>query len=411
MLSNTPLGLGIRSEFPIYSRSQGKALAYLDTAASSHKPRQVIKRLHDYLAYEHANIHRGAYELSAVATANYSAAREKVAKFINAPSQASVIFTRGTTESINLVAQSWGEQIKPGSSILLTLLEHHSNIVPWQLLAKRRGLNLHFADLNDDGSLKLEDFRRLLKEKKPAFVAMTQISNALGSLVPVQELCAEAHQAGALVLVDVAQSVVHSALDVQKLDADFAVFSGHKLYGPTGIGILYGREKLLNQMEPYQGGGGMIRLVTPEGSSWAELPEKFEAGTPSIAEAIAFGTAIDFVNEIGMPRIAAHEDRLFHSALERLLAEPGVHIHGPAASGGRQASIISFTIDGVHAHDFATIADSFNVQLRAGHHCAMPALKRLGIQASIRASFGMYSDTQDVDVLIEAIRAARQRLA
>jgi cysteine desulfurase/selenocysteine lyase len=386
-------------------------MAYLDTAASSQKPAVVIDRISRYLSHEHANIHRGAYALSARATESYEAVREKIAAFLNAPSPRCIVYTRGTTEAINLVAYSYGELIKPGESVLVSVLEHHSNIVPWQLLAKRRGVKLEFFDIHPDASLNLEDFEAKLKALRPRLVSVTQLSNAFGSVTPLNQIIALAKAHGCKVLVDAAQSISHMPIDVQNLGADFLAFSGHKLYGPTGVGALYAREELLDEMPPFQGGGDMIRRVTVEGSEWADYPQKFEAGTPAIAEVIGLGAAIDFVMKVGLSAISKHEERLFEIAWKRMNGEAGVKTFGPATTGGAQASIIPFSVEGVHPHDMATIADTLNVQMRAGHHCAMPALKRLGLQATARVSFGAYSVEQDIDALIEAIRTARKIFA
>lgn len=403
------LGLEIRNDFPIFA-AQGKevALTYLDTAASSQKPKCVIDRLTNYLSSEHANIHRGAYSLSAQATEAYDLARIKVANFIGVKDPRGLIFTRGTTESINLVAYAGEVIFEEGDTILLTLLEHHSNIVPWQILAQRKKLRIVFADINQDGTLNLADFKLKLQEFKPKLCAYTQISNAIGSIVPVDELTELAHAFGALVLVDGAQAVPHCKIDVVKANFDFYVFSAHKLYGPTGIGALYAKPEILERFNPFMGGGDMIQSVTTAGSTWAELPSRFEAGTPAIAEAIAFGTAVDYVSAISLQQIHQHEASLMQLGLEVLSREPGVEVYGPAKVGKSQASILSFNVKNLHPHDLATVADSFNVQIRAGHHCAMPLLKRLGISASARASLGLYSDASDFDVLIEAIRRARK---
>lgn len=402
------LGLAIRSQFPIFSQNFEKPLAYLDTAASSQKSQSVISRLNAYLSYEHANIHRGAYALSATATENYEAARRKVAKFIGADDERCVIFTRSTTEAINLVSYSFEKYFKAGDVILLSMLEHHSNIVPWQLLAQRAGVKLAFVEIDKFGQLSLSDLKSKLSALKPKLLAITHIANSLGSYVPLDEVASLAKLSGAKILVDAAQSAAHMALDVHKLDLDFLAFSGHKFYGPTGIGVLYGKRELLEQMQPFMGGGDMIERVSIEGSTWAEIPAKFEAGTPPIAEAIALGTAVDFVQSLNLENIAAHEDRLLQAAFEMLSAEPEVELYGPIMNGGKQCSILSFNVKGVHAHDVATVADSFNLQLRSGHHCAMPTLHKLGIPSSARISFGVYSDLQDLEILREAVRETRK---
>jgi cysteine desulfurase / selenocysteine lyase len=401
--------LSIRDNFPIFkSRSASKPLAYLDSAASAQKPKCVVDRLANYLSSEHANVHRGAYTLSAESTKSYDLAREKVASFIGASSPSSLIFTRGTTESINLVAHSLERWFRPGDVILLTLLEHHSNIVPWQLLSDRRGVKLVFADIHDDASLNLEDFQRKVALHNPKLVAMTQLSNAFGTVTPVSAMIQSAKSVGAKVLVDGAQGVTHQRVRMEELGADFYAFSAHKLYGPTGIGALYVAPGNYEVMEPFNGGGDMITTVTTEGSQWADPPRKFEAGTPSIAEAIAFGTAVDFLQVLGMDRVAAHEAKIFDEAYALLTQEAGVTVYGPRTTGGAQSSILPFTVEGVHAHDLATIADSMNVCIRGGHHCAMPALKRLGLPATARASIGVYTRISDFELLISAIRKARE---
>lgn len=401
-------GAEARREFPIFLRDWKGRLCYLDTAASSQKPRCVINRVSCFYADEHSNVHRGAYALSAQATERYEEARAIVASFIRAKRPEEVVFTRGTTESINLVAHGCEHMLREGDSILLTVLEHHSNIVPWQLLAERKKLKILFADVTDDGALNMDDMRHKIAQHRPTIVACTQLSNALGTVVPIKEVIAHAHQFGAKVLVDAAQSVVHAALDVADLDADFAAFSGHKIYGPTGIGVLYAKHEHLESMQPFMGGGDMIREVTTSGSTWAPPPAKFEAGTPPIAQALGLGTAIEFVASMGAERIRAHERSVFEAAFEMLSREAGVTVYGPATRGGPQESIVSFNVAGVHSHDLATIADSFNVQIRAGHHCAMPLLSRLGIGSSARVSFGVYSTLEDLPPLIEAVRYARK---
>jgi cysteine desulfurase/selenocysteine lyase len=400
----------IRDQFPIFQAPYKRPLAYLDTAASSQKPKVVIDRLCDYLSYEHANIHRGAYSLSAKATEHYEEARAKIAKFLGAPDESSILFTRGTTESINLVARSLEHLFSAGDSILISVLEHHSNIVPWQLLASRKKLTVHFADINEDATINIEDFKKKLAVHRPKLVSLTHTSNVFGTVVPIKEIAGIVHESGALMMVDAAQSVPHGGVNVVDLGADFVAFSAHKLYGPTGIGVLYVRPDRYALMEPFCGGGDMISNVTIEGSTWAEPPRKFEAGTPPIAEAIAFGTAIDFVSAIGVKKIAEHEAKLFAYAFDKLSKEQGVRVYGPALNGKEQVSILPFNVDRIHPHDLATIADEFNVQFRGGHHCAIPALKRLGLGATARASFGVYSEPQDIDALCEAIRHAKKML-
>lgn len=400
------LGVNIRKQFPAFCAPSERPFSYLDTAASSQKPKRVIDRLSSFLSNEYANIHRGAYKLSADATASFEQARVDIANFIGARRPEEVIFTRGTTESINLVANSLGNSLCEGDTVLVTILEHHSNIVPWQLLEKRCGIKVAFVDVDDNGSIDIADFEEKLKNLKPKLVGVSSISNAFGSVIPVVEIVTQAKASGALVLLDAAQAVAHETFDVSELDVDFAAFSGHKMYGPTGIGVLYGKYDLLNSLEPFQGGGEMIERVTTEGSTWAKLPQKFEAGTPAIAEAVALGEAVKFIEELGTEAIAAHEAELLAYAFDSLSKIDGIELYGPIVAGEAQRSILSFNSKTVHAHDLATVVDQFNVQLRAGHHCAMPALKRLGIQASSRISFGVYSDTCDIDVLVEALQYA-----
>ena len=402
-------GEQIRNRFPIFQNKGGeRPLAYLDTAASSQKPDVVIDRLVRYYSCEHANIHRGAYRLSADATIEYEAARKAVAEFVNAPSVESIVFTRGATESVNLVSRGLEKLFHPGDVLLLTIVEHHSNIVPWQLLAARRGLSIEFVNAREDASLDFDDFRRKLNRFNPKLFAVTHVSNAFGSVMPIGELSDLAHQHGAKVLVDAAQSAAHMKIDLQSIAPDFLVFSGHKMYGPTGIGVLYANPEMLEYMDPFLGGGDMIETVTIEGSTWAAAPQKFEAGTPPIAEAVGLASAIRFIADIGLGRIAEYEHSLFGEAWELLKAEEGVVLYGPANSGKEQASIISFNVEGIHAHDLSTVADDFNVQFRSGHHCAMPAMKRFGLQSTARASFGVYSTIDDVKQLCQAIRFARK---
>ncbi|RMG42089.1 MAG: cysteine desulfurase [Candidatus Dadabacteria bacterium] len=403
-------GDAARKHFPVFDRYQNPELTYLDSAASTQKPLQVINRIKDYLSYEHANIHRGAYTLSAHATELYDQARSISAKFINSPEDKCLIFTRGTTDSINFVATSFGNTLKAGDVILLTLLEHHSNIVPWQLLAERRGIKLEFAEITESAEINLEDFKNKLRTCKPKLVSFTALANSFGSVTPIKELTDLSHESGARVLVDAAQALAHDQIDVSKLGIDFLAGSGHKIYGPTGIGILYIKSDLLGVLEPYQGGGDMISEVTVEGSSWAEAPQKFEAGTPPIAEAVALGTALQFVEAIGRDSIKAHEARLLDYAYKTLSRQKDITLYGPITSGGEQASILAFNLDGIHPHDLSTVADQFGVCIRAGHHCAMPALRRLGLQSTARISFGVYNTEQDIDRLEQCFEEARKIL-
>lgn len=399
-------GLEARKHFPFFS--EGPASVYLDSAATTQKPTSVIECLRHTLIHCNANVHRGAYELSALASERYDQARIKVAKYIGAESERSIIFVRGTTEAINLVAYSSEHLFKEGDVILLSLLEHHSNIVPWQLLAKRKGLRVEFADITPDGRLDVADFKRKVESLRPALVAVTQLANSLGTVTPIQELVAIAKKSGAQVLVDGAQGVVHLGVDVKSLGCDYYVFSGHKIYGPTGIGVLYGRPERLRELEPFQGGGDMISYVSTTGSGWADIPQRFEAGTPAFPEAIALGEAIDFMSRFSREEIGRHEDALIHEAVAMLTQEQGITLYGPVTTGGKQAAVVSFSIDGIHPHDFATVADTHRVQIRAGNHCAMPTLRRLGVQATVRMSFGLYSCFEDFIAVREAIREARR---
>lgn len=395
-----------RLEFPFFT--EGPAGCYLDSAATTQKPRQVLSTLMDVLVNWNANVHRGAYHLSAHATELYDDARRKVASFIGAQSERSIVFVRGATEAINLVAHSSEHLFQTGDVILLTLLEHHSNIVPWQLLAKRRGLKIAFVEITPDGRLDMDDFRDKLNSLKPRLVAATQLANSLGTVTPIEEIVALAKGAGATVLVDGAQGVTHLGVNVEQLGCDYYVFSGHKMYGPTGIGVLYGRPERLAALQPFQGGGDMISYVSVDGSGWADIPQRFEAGTPAFPEAIALGSAVDFLSRFSRADVARHEDDLVRHALELLAAEEGVTLYGPGSTGGKQAAVVSFSIDKVHPHDFATIADSHNIQIRAGNHCAMPTLRKLGVAATARMSFGVYSTEADLERVVEAVREARR---
>ena len=396
----------IRGDFPILSRMvHGKPLVYLDSTASSQKPRSVIEAMSTYYETTHANVHRGVYELSEEATARMERARVKMARFINARQSKQVIFTRNTTESINLVAYSWGyANIHAGDLIVLTELEHHSNLVPWQLLAQRSGARLEFVPVSDDGLLRLDIYAQLL-EQQPKLVAFTHMSNVLGTINPAQEMIALAHAAGAVVLIDAAQSVPHLPVDVQALDADFLCFSAHKMLGPTGIGVLYGKRDLLEAMPPFMGGGDMIRTVGLRESTWNDLPWKFEAGTPAIAEAIGLGAAVDYLNALGMEQVAAHEQEITTYAMEQLRQVPGLTIYGPQAS--QRGGVVSFTLGDIHPHDLASILDQqVGVAVRAGHHCAQPLMERFGLTATARASFYVYTIKQDVDTLVEGLHKA-----
>lgn len=403
---NLKLGKAVRELFPFFTEGPGGC--YLDSAATTQKPRVVLDTLRDVLINHNANVHRGAYRLSAVATEMYDNARAKIARFIGASSERSIVFTRGATEAINLAAYGLEPLFSSGDVILVTLLEHHSNIVPWQMLAKRRGLRVVFADITEHGELDLEDYRSKLATLKPKLVACTQLANSLGTITPIEEVVKLARQAGALTLVDGAQGVNHLGVDVEALGCDLYAFSGHKMYGPTGIGALYGRMDVLEQMQPFQGGGDMISYVSVDGSGWAEVPQRFEAGTPAFPEAIALGAAVDFLSQFSRDEILKHEVELVTGAIDLLRGEEGVTLHGPGVHGGRQTSVCSFTIDTVHPHDFATIADTHNVQIRAGNHCAMPTLRKLGVPATVRMSFGVYSCASDFEAVVRAVREARK---
>lgn len=404
--------LSIRDQFPAFaSAPDGKRLAYLDSAASAQKPQSVIDRMAQFSGTEYANVARGAYQLSAHASVLFEAVREKVAAFVGARSAREVVFTRGTTESLNLISSSLAETLAPGDVVLLTELEHHSNIVPWQLAAKRHGLSLHFAPLTPEANLDYDRLFDLIARHQPKVVSVTHLSNAFGTVVDVAAIAAAVHKAGGILVVDCAQSIAHLPVDVAALGADAIAFSGHKLYGPTGIGVLWAREELLQKLPPYHGGGGMISQVTVSGSSWAEIPYRFEAGTPPIVEAIGLGVALDFVSDIGFEALSRHERELFGFAWQELSAMSGVTLHGPHGTGAEQRSIISFSVEGVHPHDLATVLDQHRVQVRAGHHCAMPALSALGLPATARLSFAAYSELLDIEQLVTGIRAAQKLLS
>ncbi|MFT3758560.1 cysteine desulfurase [Thauera sp.] len=401
-----PAQLDVAADFPILARKvHGRRLAYLDNGATTQKPLAVIEAERRFYLESNANIHRGVHWLSQHATELYDDARITVQRFINAASADEIVFTRGTTEAINLVAQSWGRaELRAGDQILITAMEHHSNIVPWQLLCEQTGAVLKVAPVSDAGELDLDAFDALLGSDTQ-LVAITHVSNALGSINPVAELTARAHAAGALVLVDGAQAVAHQAVDVQAIGCDFYAFSGHKLYGPTGIGVLYARKPILQAMPPWQGGGDMIRTVSFERSTWADAPQRFEAGTPNIAGAIGLATAIDYVQGIGLARIAAHEHALLDYATATIGTLPGIRLVGTARE---KAGILSFLVDGIHPHDLGTILDAEGVAIRAGHHCAMPLMNRFGIPGTARASLAMYNTQVDVDALAAAIGKAQK---
>jgi len=395
----------VRADFPVFGTTvRGKRLAFLDTAASAQQPRAVIDAIADYQRTSHANVHRGVYQLSQKATDAFEGARERVRRFIGAASLREVIFTRGTTESINLVAQSWGRRLGPGDEILITWMEHHANIVPWQMLCERSGATLKVAPIDRRGELDLDAFRALLSPRT-RLVAFTQVSNALGTVLPIREMIAAAKAYGALTLVDGAQAVAHQRIDVQSLGCDFYAFSSHKLYGPTGIGVLYGREAVLRDMPPWQGGGDMILTVSFTGTTYNELPFRFEAGTPNISGAVGLAAAIDWLDALGIERAHAHEQGLLRRATEALSRIPGLRIIGEAAHKG---AVISFTLEGVHPHDLGTILDAEGVAVRTGHHCAMPVMEFFDVPATARASFGCYSDDEDIAQLVAALGHARE---
>jgi cysteine desulfurase/selenocysteine lyase len=397
----------IRSDFPIIQRDvrPGVPLVYLDSAATSQKPLAVIQVMDEFYRKSNSNIHRGIHTLAEEATEMYEAARVKVADFINAPAPRQVVFTRNTTESINLVAYSWGRSLKSGDVVILTEMEHHSNLVPWQMLAEERGIRLEFIPVGENGLLDLETYHQLLK-LEPKLVAFTHMSNVLGTITPAAEIIRLAHDCGAVTLIDGAQSVPHLPVNVQELDVDFLAFSAHKMCGPSGIGILYGKKELLNEMPPFLGGGDMIKRVHLRSYSTNELPYKFEAGTPAIAEAIGFGKAVDYISSLGMQAIAAHEHEIGAYAMERLEEIPGVRVYGPEAS--YKGGVLSFTMEGIHPHDISQILDSYGIAIRAGHHCAMPLHEKYRIPASARASFYLYNTIEEVNHLADAINKVNE---
>ena len=396
----------VRRDFPILARQiHGKPLVFLDSAASSQRPASVIAAVDEYETLHHANVHRGVYQLSQEATDLFERARERVRGFVNARSTREVIFTRGTTEAINLVAQSFGRpRLKPGDEILLTQLEHHANIVPWQLVAEQTGAVVKAVPMDRRGVVDVADVAANLNERT-RIVACAQVSNALGTVLPVREIVKLAHARGAVVLIDGAQAVPHQQVDFRALDCDFYAFSAHKMYGPTGIGCLIGRESLLESMPPWQGGGDMILTVSFAKTTFNTLPFKFEAGTPNISGAVGMAAAVDYIEAIGIEHIHAHEQRLLAIATEKLLKVPGLTIIGTAPD---KASVISFTLDGVHPHDLGTILDSEGVAVRTGHHCAMPVMEFFDIPATARASFACYSRESDIDALVAALHKARE---
>lgn len=396
----------LREEFPILAQRIGRhPLTYLDNAATTQKPRVVLEAIRHYYAADNANIHRGVHTLSQRATIAYENARERIARFLNAASSKEIIFTRGTTESINLVAQSWGRaNLKAGDEILISHMEHHSNIVPWQLLCQQTGAVLRVVPINDAGELDFDAFKALLTDRT-RLVSVAHVSNSLGTINPVEEIIRLSHEAGALVLLDGAQAVQHLHVDVRALGADFYCFSGHKLYGPTGVGVLYGRESLLNAMPPWQGGGDMIASVSFEKTTFNVLPYKFEAGTPNIEGGIALGAAVDFVEDLGLENIAAHEAELLAYGTAAVLTVPGVRLVGTAA---RKTSVISFVMEGAHPHDIGTILDGEGVAIRTGHHCTQPVMDRFGVPATARASLAAYNTREDIDALVAALHKVNE---
>jgi cysteine desulfurase / selenocysteine lyase len=396
----------IRKDFPIlHQEVHGRPLVYLDSAATSQKPQVVLDALADYYARDNANVHRGVHRLSERATEAYEGARARIQRFLNAAHPREIVFVRGTTEGINLVAQTYGRQtVGPRDEVVITALEHHSNIVPWQMLCEEKGAALRVVPIDDAGEVDVEAYERLLGERT-RLVAVAHVSNALGTIVPVKRMIDAAHRRGIAVLVDGAQAAPHLRVDVQDLDCDFYTFSGHKTYGPTGIGVLYGKTALLEAMPPYQGGGDMIKSVSFEKTVYNDLPYKFEAGTPDIAGAIGLGAALEYLEGLGLDRVAAHEHALLVHGTERLSALPGLRLVGTARE---KASVLSFLVDGVHAHDVGSILDGEGIAVRTGHHCAMPVMTRLGIAATARASLGVYNTREDIDALVEGLAKVRE---
>ncbi len=396
----------VRRDFPILATTvRGKRLSFLDTAASAQRPEAVIEAVTRYERTSHANVHRGVYLLSQQATEAFEGARVRVQRFLNAASHREIIFTRGTTESINLVAQSWARNaLQPGDEILITWMEHHANIVPWQMVCQQTGAVLKVAPIDERGELRVDQFEALLSPRT-RLVAFTQVSNALGTVLPVQRLVAAARRVGALILIDGAQAVPHQRVDVRALDCDFYAFSAHKLYGPTGVGVLWGRESVLRDMPPWQGGGDMILTVRFERTTYNDLPYRFEAGTPNISGVIGLGAAIDYLEGLGIERVHAHEQGLLARATRALEAVPGLNIVGQAA---HKAGVISFTMDGIHPHDLGTILDTEGVAVRTGHHCAMPVMDFFDVAATARASFGCYTNDADIEQLVAGLQRARE---
>lgn len=392
----------IREDFPVLGdRVYNRPLIYLDSAATTQKPKSVIETVGQFYAHENANIHRGIFCLSEQATRRYESARHKIQAFLNASSEKEIVFVRGTTEAINLVAQTYGRAfLKKGDEVLITHMEHHSNIVPWQMLSEQKGIRLKVAPINDDGELRMDEFKKLLTDKVK-FISVVHVSNALGTINPVKEIIRLAHGKGIPVLVDGAQAVAHMPVDVRSLDCDFYAFSGHKLLGPTGIGVLYGKAELLEKMPPYQGGGDMIRSVSFAGTVYNRIPYKFEAGTPHIAGVIGLGAAVDYVRSVGLDRINAYEQELLEYGTQRLREVPGLRIIGTAK---QKSAIISFVLGEAHAHDIGTVLDRAGIAVRAGHHCAMPVMQRFNVPATTRVSLAFYNTKEEIDRLIEALK-------
>ena len=401
----------IRADFPILSQKvNGKPLVYFDNGATSQKPQVVIDAISKYYAEINSNIHRGVHTLSQLATDAYEESRLKIQKHINAEFSHEVLFTAGTTHGINLVANGFASILKPGDEILVSALEHHSNIVPWQMLCEKTGAILKVIPMNNDGELIQSEYDKLLSNKTK-IVTVNHISNALGTINPIKEMIAKARKFGAAVLIDGAQAVPHLRPDVQDLDCDFYVFSGHKICAPTGTGILYGKEAWLNKLPPYQGGGEMIKEVTFEKTTYAELPHKFEAGTPNIAGGIVLGVAIDYMNEVGFDNIQQQEELLLNHATEKLLEIEGLKIYGPELSGGNKTSVVSFNIEGIHPYDIGTIIDKQGIAVRTGHHCAQPIMNFFEIPGTIRASFAFYNTIEEIDLMVTAIKKAQKMLS
>jgi cysteine desulfurase / selenocysteine lyase len=401
----------IRADFPIFEQPiHGKPLAYLDSAVTAHKPRQVLDKLRTFYETSYANVHRGVYTLSERSTAEYEGARDKVARFVNARSSREIVFVRGATEGLNLVAYAWGlDNLGPGDVVLVTELEHHSNFVPWQYIAQRTGAAFRAIPLDEQGELRLDALDETAGSDRVKVVAVNLVSNALGTINPVEALAPWAHERGAILVVDAAQAAPHHPVDVQALDCDFLAFSAHKMCGPTSVGALWGRLELLEEMAPFNLGGHMIRSVKLDTTTWGQVPAKFEAGTQPIAEAVGFGAAVDYLTAIGLDAIEEHERALAAQALERLAEIPGIHLYGPPPD--RRAGIVSFNLDGVHPHDVAQVLDMDGVAIRAGHHCCQPLMSKLGVAATNRASFYLYSLPEEVERLAEGVERARTLFA